>query len=475
MTKSSPGYGDAVAGHDSISPSIREDEFSLVKDLVRVVGVEHVLTDDDLARFTTDWTGRFVGVGSIVVRPGNHEEVVAVVDICRRYKHPLVPQGGNTGLVGGSVPLEGEVVISLTRLKDIGEIDLVSRQVTVGAGVTLVDVQEAAAKVGLRYPVDFGARGSATVGGMVATNAGGIGVLRFGSTRHQVRGLTAVLGDGNSVHHMGGLIKDNTGYDLVSLLCGSEGTLGIVTAARLQLVPAVESITTVLVGCADVSSAVAMVSHLTNRSSEIEAAELMLRSGIELVGTTLHLQPPVTAEACVLIDIAETGTRLETLLELISLSAGVLDTAVATDTAGRQRLWRWRDEHTPTISTLGLPLKFDVTVPMGSLAEFVPTVTDRITRNFGHCRVFIFGHVADGNLHVNIMGANVDDIEILEELVLGLVSDRGGSISAEHGIGTAKKNHLHLSRSPGDIAVMRSIKRALDPDGIMNPNVLFAD
>lgn len=451
---------------------------AFISALQAAVGPEQFLVagpDDDLASYTTDWTGRFVGVGSIVVRPGSHEEVVAVVDICRRHKRPLVPQGGNTGLVGGSVPLEGEAVISLTRLKDIGEIDHVSRQITVGAGVTLADVQEAAAKVGLRYPVDFGARGSATVGGMIATNAGGIGVLRFGSTRHQVRGLTAVLGDGNSVHHMGGLIKDNTGYDLVSLLCGSEGTLGIVTAARLQLVPAVESITTVLVGCTDVSSAVAMVSHLTNRSSEIEAAELMLWSGIELVGTTLYLQPPFTAEAFVLVDIAETGTRLETLLELISLSTGVLNTAVASDTASRQRLWRWRDEHTPAISTLGSPIKFDVTIPQSHLAEFIEAVTEQMNENFRNIGLYIFGHVADGNLHVNLSGADLGDVEALEEFVLGMVSERGGSISAEHGIGTAKKNYLHLSRSPGDIAVMRSIKRALDPDGIMNPNVLFAD
>ena len=451
---------------------------AFISALHAAVGPEQVLvagSGQDLARFTTDWTGRFIGNGSVLVRPGNHDEVVAVVGICRRFKRPLVPQGGNTGLVGGSVPLEGEVVISMSRLKDIGEVDLVSRQVTVGAGVTLSEVHEIAAKVGLRYPVDFGARGSATVGGMVATNAGGISVLRFGSTRQQLRGLTAVLGDGSTVSHLTGLIKDNTGYDLVSLLCGSEGTLGIVTSVRMQLVPAAQSITTVLVGCRDVGTAMAMVSGVTLLSQEIEAAEIMLSNGMDLVARAFGLEKPFEAGVYVLFDIATSDAAPDALLEFIAGSEGVLDTAMATDSVSRERLWRWRDEHTPAISTLGPPLKFDITVPLSRIDDFIASVTKQLTQQFPAIDLFIFGHVADGNLHVNISGFTSADIEQLEELVLGLVSDRGGSISAEHGIGTAKKKYLHLSRSPGDIAAMRSIKRALDPDGIMNPNVLFAD
>jgi len=449
---------------------------AFISALQTAVGPEQVLIagpGQNLDRYTTDWTGRFIGNGTVVVRPGNHDEVVAVVDICRRFQRPLIPQGGNTGLVGGSVPLEGEVVISLSRLKDIGQIDLVSRQITVGAGVTLSEVHDVAAHAGLRYPVDFGARGSATVGGMVATNAGGISVLRFGPTRQQLRGLTAVLGDGSSVSHMSGLIKDNTGYDLVSLLCGSEGTLGIVTSVRLQLVPAAQSITSILVGCHDVGSAVAMVSGTTRLSQEIEAAEIMLRNGMDLVGHSFKFEKPFEAEVYVLLDIATPTPDL--ILKSIAGSEGVLDTAVATDSVSRQRLWRWRDEHTPAISTLGPPLKFDVTVPLAQIDDFIASVTKHLAREFPAVDLFIFGHVADGNLHVNISHAEAHDVESLEQSVLNLVSDRHGSISAEHGIGTAKKTYLHLSRATGDIAAMRRIKQALDPDGIMNPNVLFAD
>jgi len=452
------------------------DDF--VSALQGVVGQNHVLLaspDHDLTRYTTDWTGRFVGTGTVVVRPGSHDEVVDIVRICRRFGMAIVPQGGNTGLVGGSVPLNGEVVVSLTRLNWVGEVDLVSRQIAVGAGATLAEVHEAAAAVGLRYPVDFGARGSATVGGMVATNAGGISVLRFGPTRHQLRGHTVVLGDGSSITHMTGLIKDNTGYDLVGLLCGSEGTLGIVTSALLQLVPAPQSITTILVGCRDVESAVALVTQLTQLSQGIEAAEMMLKSGVDLVEQAFGFQAPWPAAVYVLLDIDAEETHTDELLSAIATSSGVTETAIGSDSSSRQRLWRLRDEHTPAISTLGPPLKFDITIPISRIDHFIATVTELLAQRFAEVAVFIFGHIADGNLHVNISGVDEADVDKVVQLVLGLVSERQGSISAEHGIGTAKKAYLHLSRSATDIAAMRGIKGALDPDGIMNPNVLFVD
>lgn len=451
---------------------------AFISALQAAIGPEQVLVagpGQDLARFTTDWTGRFIGTGSIVVRPGNHDEVVAVVDICRRFKRALVPQGGNTGLVGGSVPLNGEVLISLTRLRDISEVDQASRHITVGAGVTLAEVQDAAARVGLRYPVDFGARGSATVGGMIATNAGGIAVLRFGMTRQQIRGITAVLGDGSTVSHMTGLVKDNTGYDLTGLLCGSEGTLGIVTAAVLQLVPRAEQLTTVLLGCVDGATAVSIVADLTARSQEIEAAEIMLASGFDVVESAFGFVRPFHASAYVLLDIAADSKRCEALIGSVAVHTGVVATAIANDEAGRQKLWRFRDEHTAAIATLGPPVKLDVTVPLSHIATFIVEITDELRSIAAEARTFVFGHVADGNLHVNVSGAPQTAVTAIEELVLAAVSRRGGSISAEHGIGTMKKDYLHLCRSTAEVAAMRSIKRALDPDGIMNPNVLFAD
>lgn len=424
----------------------------------------------ELRRYTTDWTGRFVGTEALVVRPGSHDEVVEVVRLCRRHGRPIVPQGGNTGLVGGSVPLHGEVLVSLARLRAIGPVDPVARHIRVDAGVTLAEVHEAAADAGLRYPVDFGARDSATVGGMIATNAGGIGVFRFGATRHHLRGITAVLGDGSTVSHMSGLLKDNTGYDLAGLLCGSEGTLGVVTSAILGLVPRAGHMTSVLLGCRDLDAAVSLVAGVSG--PEMEAAEVMLADGVALVERTVGITCPVDAPVLVLVDVNADERRTEEVLASLCGADGVVGSAVATDDAGRRRLWRLRDEHTPAIATLGPPLKLDVTLPLPRLADFLAGITSDV-ETFG--RLFVFGHLGDGNLHVNVSGVATERFADVEELVLRAVQARGGSISAEHGVGTAKKKYLHLSRSAAEISAMRSVKRALDPDGILNPHVLLPD
>lgn len=437
------------------------------------VGPDHVLESRsavELRRYTTDWTGRFVGTEALVVRPGSHDEVVEVVRLCRRHGSPIVPQGGNTGLVGGSVPLHGEVLVSLARLRAIGPVDPVARHIRVDAGVTLAEVHEAAADAGLRYPVDFGARDSATVGGMIATNAGGIGVFRFGATRHHLRGITAVLGDGSTVSHMSGLLKDNTGYDLAGLLCGSEGTLGVVTSAILGLVPRAGHMTSVLLGCRDLDAAVSLVAGVSG--PEMEAAEVMLADGVALVERTVGITCPVDAPVLVLVDVNADERRTEEVLASLCGADGVVGSAVATDDAGRRRLWRLRDEHTPAIATLGPPLKLDVTLPLPRLADFLAGITSDV-ETFG--RLFVFGHLGDGNLHVNVSGVATERFADVEGLVLRAVQARGGSISAEHGVGTAKKKYLHLSRSAAEISAMRSVKRALDPDGILNPHVLLPD
>lgn len=387
----------------------------------------------------------------------------------------VVPQGGNTGLVGGSVPLAGEVVLSLGRLGTVTDVDPISGQLTAGAGVTISAVAQAAT-AGWAYGVDWAARDSATVGGSVATNAGGLRVLRHGDTRRQLMGVEAVLGDGSTVSHLGGLVKDNTGYDLAGLLCGSEGTLGVVTAARLALVPALAQRVVALVAFDHLDPLLAAVGLLRRELPSLTAAELFFADGLELVCHQLHLPPPLAAghEAYLLVEAASTTDPSSELAEAVDGLAGVGDVAVAVDRARSGALWRYREGHTEAINAIGPPHKLDVTLPAARLAEFVPRVREVVTgvAPGPGTRTWLFGHAADGNLHVNVTGVEPGD-EVVDDAVLTLVADLGGSISAEHGIGTAKKRWLHLNRSPAELAVMRSIKRALDPAGTLNPNVLF--
>jgi FAD/FMN-containing dehydrogenase len=308
-------------------------------------------------------------------------------------------------------------------------------------------VQRAAADAGLLFGVDLSARESATIGGMVATNAGGLKHVRHGSMRANVVGIEAVLADGTIISHLGGLTKDNTGYDLTGLLCGSEGTLGVVTSARLRLVPSPRSLVTAVLAMPSVVAVVDAVASMRRRVT-LEAAEVWL-----------DLPAPVAAAPAYLL--LEWDGEVDVLGEL-----DPLDAAVAEDSQRRAELWRYREDITESINRIGVPHKLDVTLPASRLAAFCDDVRDAIAH-----RVFLFGHVADGNIHVNIVGPDPDDDEV-DGVVLALVAAAGGSISAEHGIGTAKKQWLHLSRSGSEIDAFRRIKRALDPGGILNPNVL---
>lgn len=452
-----------------------KDPNDLVAQLATIVGEHHVLSSAvDLSEYVTDWTGRFRGTGKIVVRPGSVGEVADIVRLCRRLGVAVVPQGGNTGLVGGSVPLRGEVVVSTRRLNDIGDVDMASRQVTLGAGVTLAGLQGAARSVGLRYPVDFGARDSATVGGTIATNAGGISVLRYGMTRRHVVGIEAVLGTGEVVSHLGGFVKDNTGYDLTGLLCGSEGTLGVVTAARVQLVPVHALRTTALIGFATVEEAMSAVQRLCSTNDDIDALEIFFASGVRLVSETFGRSVPFLAPCYLLIETSSDVDRTDWLVSTLEETSHV-DVAVSASEAMRTSIWQLREDHTPAINTLGPPLKFDITVPVGQLDRFCAAVRAAVDRVAPEAETFLFGHAADGNLHVNVSGVGPDSrlVDAVENAVMATVVEFHGSVSAEHGIGVAKKSFLAMSRSPAEISAMRAIKSALDPGGIMNPNVLF--
>jgi FAD/FMN-containing dehydrogenase len=442
--------------------------------LRRIVGDAHVLTDAaSRAPHEVDWTGRFRGRTPAVVRPGSTAEVAAIVHLCRRERVAIVPQGGNTGMVGGSVPLADELVVDLRRLNHIGPVDVAARQVTVGAGVTIEALQHAAAAAGLRYAVDFGARGTATVGGSIATNAGGINVIRHGGTRQQVVGIEAVLGTGDVVSRLTGLEKDNTGYHLPSLLCGSEGTLGIITAARLRLVSAHEHRVTALVGFGSVDDAVGAVAAWRASLDSFDAIEIMLADGVAMVCRAFELASPLAQRwtAVVLVEASAHDDPTVAVAAAIAATPEAGEVAVATDDSQRAALWRLREDHTVAIATIGVPHKFDVTLPISRLGRFMADVPGVVAEVEPAAWTWQFGHVGDGNIHVNVTGATGDD-DVLDEHVYRFVVACGGCISAEHGIGTAKARWLHLDRSTAEIEAMRALKRALDPDGVLNPNAV---
>ncbi len=451
---------------------------TLLDTLRAAVGAEHVLTDAGLtASYERDWTGRFTGRAGCVVRPADTEQVVAVVRACADAGTPIVVQGGNTGLVGGAVPDGGEVLLSLTRLTALGEVDVVAGQVSVGAGVTLARLQQHARAVGLDVGVDLAARESATVGGLVATNAGGIRVLRYGSMRAQVLGAEAVLADGSVLSRMAGLAKDGTGYDLVALLAGSEGTLGIVTAVRVRLVPRLSERCVALLAVEDAAAAIALLPDLRAGLPALSAAELLLPDGLALVRRYAGLPAPFAAPhgAYLLVECAAASDPSEAVEQLIGalLDAGrVRDATVASDSAGQRGLWAYREQHTEAIGAEGVPVKLDVSVPLDRLAELCDALAPTVAAVAPDSRLIVFGHVNEGNLHVNVLDAGAA-AERVSAAVLGLIAQMSGSISSEHGVGRAKPAYLHLSRSPAEIAAMRAIKRALDPAGLLNPGVLL--
>ena len=483
------GFAGLVGHFVSVDP-VTGTVGSLVEKLGRDLGRDQVLSDPDVvAGFAVDWTGRWKGKASAVVRPGSTAEVVTVVNVCREVGVAVIPQGGNTGLVGGSVPAADDgagdpsgarpaVIVSLVRLDHLGEVDVASGQVTVGAGATLAGLQRhlVASATGLRFGVDLGSRDSATIGGMVATNAGGIHVVRHGAMRRQVIGLEAVLPNGEVLSRMQGLAKDNSGYDLPGLLTGSEGTLGVVTAVRLTLVATPPFGVTAMVGLESTAAVVDVVTALRRDVASLEAAEIFYQDGLDLVCRYAALPPPLSDAwgAYLLVDCA---ARDEAVLEQLAQSLAALGveddaTALAIDGPARRRLWAVRERHTEAVNWLGVPHKLDVSLPLSAWPAFVPAVRGVVAQVRRDAAVILWGHAGDGNLHVNVIGPVPDDIAV-DDAVLRLVADMGGSISAEHGIGRAKVPWLHLTRSDGDIAAMRAIKRAWDPAGLMNPGVLL--
>ena len=451
------------------------DDPTLVAALRAVVGDRHVLCDPDLrAPFEIDWTRRFGGPALAVVRPASTTEVSGVLRACTERGAGVVPQGGNTGLVGGGVPRGGEVLLSLSRMSDVGAVDTALAQVEVGAGATLAALQQRAAQAGLDAGLDFAARDSATIGGIAACDAGGTRALRYGTARARVAGLEAVLSDGSTVRRMGGLAKDNAGFNLPALLIGSEGTLAVITRVIWKLVPRLPARVAALMPLPDMASAVNVLAAAAAEAPSLEACELMTDAGMELVLGHLRRERPVRrAPVYVLAELAARHDPIDELAAAFA-RAGVEDAAIADDTTSRERLWALREGHTEAISAAGIPHKLDVGVPLAALARFLELLPAVVAGACPGADAIVFGHLGDGNLHVNVLGPDRDD-EAADAAVLELVLACGGAISAEHGVGTAKARWLAVARGAGEVAAMRRVKAALDPAGVLNPGVVLTE
>ncbi|HEY8976114.1 MAG TPA: FAD-binding oxidoreductase [Burkholderiaceae bacterium] len=477
---------------------------TLLDDLRAIVGTAHVLVDDGgdaLLGYERDWRKRYRGRALCVVLPGSTAEVAAVVHRCAREDGvSIVAQGGNTGLVGGGVPdaSRTQVVLGTRRLRAVRRVDVDNQTITVEAGLALQEVQAAAADAGLLFPLSLASEGSCTIGGNLATNAGGTQVLRFGNARELCLGLEVVTAQGQVWSSLHGLRKDNTGYDLRDLFVGSEGTLGIVTAATLRLFPRPRAGVTAWATCRTLADAVALMRRLrADFDAELVGYEAMNAASLELVQRhfeTLRAPLPLTGDAgtplwSVLVDLASPHGQ-EVLREraedtlAASLDAGeTVDVAVPASQAQARALWQLREAIPLAQGVEGLNIKHDVGVPLSSLAGFVDAADAALQALVPGARHITFGHLGDGNLHYNLQAPAGDDAaeflarheQAVNARVHDVVDAFGGTFSAEHGIGRLKRGELALRKPEAALAMMKAIKAALDPQGLLNPGVLLPD
>ena len=452
----------------------------LLDDLRELLGGAGLLTQD-LAAYEADWRRRYAGRALAVARPADTAQVAAIVRLCAAAGVAIVPQGGNTGLVGGSTPDDSgqQLVLSLSRMNRVRAIDAANMAMTVEAGCVLQAVQVAADDAGLLFPLSLAAEGSCTIGGNLASNAGGTQVLRYGNARELCLGLEVVTAQGEIWSGLSGLRKDNTGYDLRDLFIGSEGTLGIITAATLKLYPQPAAQMTALAGCETLEQAVALLSLARQKAgSALSGFELMNASSLLLVGKHFpQLSQPFRTPWAVLMELSDSESEVHAQNQFYALLEAAMEqelistAAVAQSTAQSQAMWALR-EHIPLAqSQQGLNIKHDIALPASAIPAFVREADAAVLRLIPEAQLINFGHLGDGNLHYNVQ-ASLDHEHAVNTAVYDLVGQHGGSFSAEHGIGQLKREELAARKSPVALALMRSIKQALDPQALMNPGKL---
>ena len=459
-----------------------------------LLGASQVLDQAaDLVPYATDWRGRYHGKPLAVALPADTAQVAEVVQLCAAHGVPIVPQGGNTGLVGGATPdaSGAQLLLSLQRLNRIRDLSAADGALVAEAGCILQNVQDAARQAGLLFPLSLAAEGSATIGGVLSSNAGGTAVLRYGNARALCLGLEAVTPQGAIWHGLSTLRKDNTGYDLRDLLIGAEGTLGIITAASLMLYPQPAARRTAWVALADVAAAV----HLLARARDaldagLTGFELISRECLHLVARhfpALRAPLPLDAPWYVLLELSDSEdeahaqARLEAVLGAALEAGGALDCALAASLAQATAMWQIR-EHIPLAQAAeGLNIKHDIAVPISHMASFVADTSARLQRMIPDVRLVVFGHLGDGNLHYNLQAPAAADADAFRaqhetacnELLHAAAMAAGGSFSAEHGVGLLKTAELARYKDAAALAMMHAIKRALDPDGLMNPGKIL--
>lgn len=448
---------------------------ALTERLAAIVGAGYVSTDSDvLDGRSVDHTGRYRGHASALVRPGSDAEVAAVLTVCRDAGVCVTVQGGRTSLVAGTVPEHDDVLLSTERLREVGEVDVAERRVHVGAGVTLAEVQRVASAAGLVFGVDLAARDSATVGGMASTNAGGLRTVCYGNMGEQVIGLDVVLPDGSVVHRHSRVRSDNTGYDLASLFVGAEGTLGVITGLDLRLHPARRQRVTAICGFADLDALVA-TGRVFRDMEGIAALELIDARASALTAEHVGVAAPVEGAWQLLIELAGETDLTERLADALESAALSDEPAVGVDSSAQQRLWQVREAVAEVLGVYGPPLKFDVSLPLSAIRQFVDESEALVAAHAPDAIPVLFGHIGEGNLHLNIVRCALtgERERALYSSMMELIARSGGNVSSEHGVGTRKRDYLSMSRTDADIAAMRALKTAFDPDGYLNRAVLF--
>ncbi len=442
----------------------------------------------EMAPWLTEWRGRWTGETPLLLQPRTTEEVARAIEICARHGVAVVTQGGGTGLVGGQIPY-GEVLLSTRKLRTVRDVTPLDDAMTVEAGVTLLEAQELAKEKDRFFPLSLAAEGSATIGGVISTNAGGTAVLRYGMMRDLVLGIEAVMPDGQVFNGLKRLRKDNTGYDLKQMFIGAEGTLGVITAATLKLFPIMRSRATAIVGLESHHDAVELLARAkAETGGGVEAFELMKRLGMSLVLKNIpDTREPLesTPPWYVLIELASgepngAEASMERLLTAAFEEGLIVDAAIAQNDAQKAEFWRLREEHSAALKPEGGGWKHDVSVPVSRIADFIDEATAAVEQFHPGCRVSVFGHVGDGNLHYDVIPGEGEDIAAFiarwvegSQVVHDVVTRYDGSISAEHGLGRLKTDEARRYKSPLEITTMQAIRQAIDPQRIMNPAVLF--